>query len=377
MTPDEALEEAQRATVAFHIALAKLGVETIEEAIALFRRLNTSDIAGTATGWLDDAISMVMTRRDRSQELALAYYRLFRALRTGTTIPDPRDPEPAYVTLDDLRGEFEELLDSAGVGDEDIPEQDVHSPEPDPYEGRWTDENGDTVEADPDGESDPPDEIPDEIPIDPEWAGADDSTAELIEELTRQDEYSEQIIEDLLTEIVNDVKADLEDADRAEKRNPERAEKKREKVRENARQAAAGYAQLVTLNAARGALTYMHRSDRRAIGYVRVSRTGTPCHFCAMLIGRGVVYKSAQSAGGGFYDKGDEYHANCQCFALPIFFMRDYESMELFDMNRKLGKEWRDGPTAADWDGADRTSNPALTAWRRYWTRRKKELEAA
>ena len=41
-----------------------------------------------------------MTRRARSRDLAMAYYRLVRALRTGTTIADPRKPEPAYVTLD-------------------------------------------------------------------------------------------------------------------------------------------------------------------------------------------------------------------------------------------------------------------------------------
>lgn len=50
-----------------------------------------------------------MTRRARSRDLAMAYYRLVRALRTGTTIADPRRPEPRYVTLDMLRREFAAL----------------------------------------------------------------------------------------------------------------------------------------------------------------------------------------------------------------------------------------------------------------------------
>src|SRR5690606_13532801 len=104
--------EAQAASLAFQAAIVRMGVETLVEATSLLHRQRTEDVTGTAAGWLDDAITMVLTRRRQSQQLALAYFRLFRALRTGTTIPDPRDPEPAYVTLDDLRDEFNRLLES-------------------------------------------------------------------------------------------------------------------------------------------------------------------------------------------------------------------------------------------------------------------------
>src|SRR5690606_22921682 len=135
MSPDEAMVEAQAASLAFQAALARMGVETLVEAISLFRRLRPEDVTGTAAGRLDDAITMVQTRRRQSQELALAYFRLFRALRRGSTSRDPTDPEPAYVTLDDLRDGFSRLRES----DDRVPDEPVNRTDegdiPDEWEG--------------------------------------------------------------------------------------------------------------------------------------------------------------------------------------------------------------------------------------------------
>lgn len=379
MTPDEALEEAQAVTVAFQVALARIGVETIAEAIALFRRLRPEDLEGTAGGWLDDAILLVRSRRSQSQDLALAYFRLFRALRTGTTIPDPRNPEPAFVTLEDLREEFDSLLE-----DDDRIELDeeLHEPEPILRPGHYQDANGDDHDAEvpDDGDLELPDEIPDEIPIEVDWAEPVEGDADgdpienLIEELERQDEYSEQIIEDLLTDVVlKNYENALEKAERLDKRNREDlAERSREKGRSAAETTSAGYAQLVSNNAARGALGWISSRDRRVIGYARISRTGTPCAFCAMLISRGPVYKTASTA---IKSDGDDYHPNCQCYAMPVMSTADFERMSVFDQSRELQREWYEGPSEEDWEGAEKTSNPALTAWRRYWRRKMRELE--
>ncbi|MEU8655247.1 ADP-ribosyltransferase [Actinoplanes philippinensis] len=60
----------------------------------------------------------------------------------------------------------------------------------------------------------------------------------------------------------------------------------------------------------------LHR-DEAALGWARVS-DGRPCPFCAMLCSRGVVYKSATTAGISA-KTGSSYHDNCGCFVVPIY----------------------------------------------------------
>src|SRR5690606_21966683 len=51
-------------------------------------------------------------------------------------------------------------------------------------------------------------------------------------------------------------------------------------------------------------------------------RTGTPCYWCAMLIGRGAVYKSEASAtrssGLRGVREGEGYHDHDNCAAEPL-----------------------------------------------------------
>jgi hypothetical protein len=55
------------------------------------------------------------------------------------------------------------------------------------------------------------------------------------------------------------------------------------------------------------------RGDGEAVGWRRRG-SGGPCAFCSTLIGRGPVYKTAESAG-----KLHAYHDNCHCFTEPVF----------------------------------------------------------
>lgn len=52
--------------------------------------------------------------------------------------------------------------------------------------------------------------------------------------------------------------------------------------------------------------------DDKAYGWQRLSATGHPCAFCALLISRGPVYKSQASADFQAHDK-------CSCFAEPFY----------------------------------------------------------
>src|SRR5690606_7579327 len=190
--------EAQAASLAFQAALARMGVETLVEAISLFRRLRPEDVTGTAAGWLDDAITMGLTRRRQSQELALADFRLCRALRTGTTGPDPRDPAPASVTLGELLDELNRPL----ARDDRETDEAVNATDEGDLPDEWEGPDGEPHRNHPVDEFDYPDDIPDDIPIETDWSDEDDPLQDFLDELDYQDGVAEEAIERILTETV-------------------------------------------------------------------------------------------------------------------------------------------------------------------------------
>ncbi|WP_159400756.1 hypothetical protein [Streptomyces sp. XY431] len=81
------------------------------------------------------------------------------------------------------------------------------------------------------------------------------------------------------------------------------------------------------------------QDDPGAIGYFRVT-DASPCYFCALMAGRGAVYKSRRTAAFGA-------HPHCHCQAAPIFSRR----YQLPSENTKFSRMWRDfgGGSLADW----------------------------
>lgn len=73
----------------------------------------------------------------------------------------------------------------------------------------------------------------------------------------------------------------------------------------------AGAVVRLTLAGGRETLDTAVQRDTSALGWARVTG-GRPCAFCAMLAGRGFVYKSEATAGG-------EYHDGCGCTTEPVF----------------------------------------------------------
>ncbi|MFF2116317.1 hypothetical protein ACFVXH_03240 [Kitasatospora sp. NPDC058184] len=69
----------------------------------------------------------------------------------------------------------------------------------------------------------------------------------------------------------------------------------------------------VVLGGGRDRLARSLGADSRAIGWQRVCSSSC-CSFCAMLAGRGAVYRSARAAGDG---RG--YHRSCACTVEPVF----------------------------------------------------------
>jgi len=316
------------------LALARLGVETVEEALVLWDGVNPARMASTAARWLEQAIFMIMTRREHSRNLAFAYYRLVRALKTGTTVADPFLPSPRYVTLEVLRQEFAEL---AGV------EGDLE----------YVDE---VVEELADG----PVPIQDDL---------DRILVEEIEGLRREEERLEREAEveaEIVLQALGPDKLQSKLDDEIAELKAREADAQREEAHRQAglRQAAA--AERLVLNGAREHIDTTVDRDPRAIGYVRLSRTGTPCGWCAMLISRGPVYKSKQSAE---YSEGKAYHDNDKCYSMPVFSRDEYNSSPLFHLNRKYAEEW---PRVTKGLGG----KDALSEWRRYIRAQKAEQAA-
>jgi hypothetical protein len=244
------------------------------------------------------------------RDLAMAYYRLTRALRTGATIRDPRKDEIIPVTLGDLRREFRELATPQAGGGE--------------------------------GEDDDAKVLLEEID-------------HLREEEARIEKAAEEELRIALEALGPNYKKRLiEDLDDSKPASEVDAARKDAHDRAGARQAAA--AARVAMDGARSAVWTYSSRDKRVIGYVRLSRTGTPCGWCAMLISRGPAYKSEKSAE---YSDGDKYHDNCQCYAEPVYTDEQYDNSSVFDLNRKYSEQW---PRVT----RGLSGKAALSAWRRF-----------
>ncbi|MFF5642943.1 VG15 protein [[Kitasatospora] papulosa] len=74
----------------------------------------------------------------------------------------------------------------------------------------------------------------------------------------------------------------------------------------------------------REAIRQAVRQDRQAVGYARAAALGA-CSFCKLMASRGMVYKSAGTAGRDANDKfsGDasvaKFHDDCHCGIIPVF----------------------------------------------------------
>ena len=315
MTPEKE-QEAALASTLFHTALIQLGAQTITDTLSLWDDvppvLNVSNARATER-WLAVTVKYVMSRRIRARDMALAYYRYQRALTTGTTIALPGQENPPYMTLPELKREF-----SLYLNPEDAPTEDPEAPEAD-----------ESVR----------------IPVEP--------LDGLEEDLDALEQEAEQQVRDNLY-VLGPLNQDRKTQGARYVERPEEADAARAEAHSKAGNRQAAAAERNVMNGARGPLFLAASRDKRALGYVRASRTGTPCGFCAMLISRGVVYKSEKTAGDQ-----DLWHDNCHCYAIPVFSLRQYESNDLFALNREYQALWNKhirGKYSGD---------KALSEWRR------------
>ncbi|MFI5763888.1 hypothetical protein ACIA8F_23485 [Streptomyces sp. NPDC051563] len=339
-------------SVAYSVALSRIGAATTADALALWAAVPVVQRGATAGGWLRQAITLVMSRRRQARDLARAYYRLARALQTGTTVADPYHPEPAYVTLGDLRREFAALAGPHEPPRTEPGEAATGEPgEASPGSGRESGHTDEEAQAAPD--------LDEEQVLDEE---GDDWERVLVEELDRLNEDEERIEREAEEEVRTVLEAlGTENLRRRvsaiDDRQPARdADRQRDDAHRQSGSQQAAAAGRVAMNGGRSATWNHMRRDGRALGYVRLSRTGTPCGWCAMLISRGPVYKSRESA---TFNDGDRYHDRCHCYAMPVWNRDQYQSSALTALSRQYEAQW---PQVTK----GHTGKSAVSAWRRF-----------
>ncbi|WP_018728514.1 hypothetical protein [Salinispora pacifica] len=317
MTP--AQREADQASVAFHLALTQVGAATIEDALKIWADVPPTATTQTAGRWLTQAVRLVMTRRGQARALAMAYYRLIRALRVGRTVADPWRPEPEYVTLQMLRDEFGELAGPVQKPLEDTPSTGADS---------VLDE--------------------DRIPVEE----IDGNSAAEEERLERLAEREARIDLEALGPKNLEVKVSHIDTDAPAKE----VDAARDEAHRSAGSRQAATAARVAMDGGRGIVWNYSDRDRRVIGYVRLSRTGAPCGWCAMLISRGPVYKTNATAR---YGDGDKYHDNCHCYAEPVYSREQWRTSTRYTLNRRYQALWPQVTKGL-------SGQAAVSAWRRF-----------
>lgn len=132
---------------------------------------------------------------------------------------------------------------------------------------------------------------------------------------------------------------------------------KPEAARERALVTSSGSASRQVLTGGRTAVLTAVQADPRAVGWARVG-DGSPCSFCAMLIGRGPTYKTEQSA-------GFKAHDHCGCVPSPIF-----SRNAAWPAGSRAIRAFYDRATA-EFSGTDK-----IRAFRRAWeARQRQEVE--
>ncbi|WP_028472117.1 hypothetical protein [Nocardioides alkalitolerans] len=307
--------EADRVELVYYWALQQLGNASAVDSLQIFREeVPSTAQAVTNTSWLVRILQYLVGIRRETQDLAVAYYRLVSALRTGVAPSLPGEVGP--VTLEQLRREFEEVVDNIEV-------ETVGEVAP-----NWGDEENVTYDDQPEldaGDVDAEIELEELLDLD-----------ELLDDMNAASEQEAATVLDALG-IENFVTKldELEGKEDAQAAISEAFEQAAN------RQAAA--AMRITQNAARGLVYNLAETDLRIIGWARFSLTGKPCGWCAMLISRGLAYKTrkqATAARAGRSDEQDQYHDNCRCVAVPIFLESQMDS-DMFAFTREMSGLWR------------------------------------
>jgi len=334
--------EASRATIAMQVALAHLGATTIEQAILLW--LRNDPTPAQVEAWLDQTMELIFNQRAISRELALAYFRLVRALHTGRTVPRPGEPVRTSVTLDELRAEFRNLAEAV-VPDDLSEEAQQHRDAQEDREYDWTND-GENLD----------------IPID------SDASDVLAEDPSGDDEADDRTEEILVTVGPSYRDRKLQEIDPA--RQAREVDQERAAISSIAAAQVAATVAYAAKDGARRAVEQAVELDRAVQAWLRITGAD-PCAFCAMLASRGPVYKSAQNAGANL-EAGVEYHPNCNCTIVPAFTVQDWRADPAHASAVEAEALWDEYKKSSFYAQTKNYDNAMLNGWRRFLAARKR-----
>jgi hypothetical protein len=345
-------------------AQARLGIAAAFLSLAEWQAVAATSATATATLWLESSLRAITAVSKLSLALAVAYYRLARALETGSTLGVPEGSSTdSILTLGDLRKDFRDLAIDVAA----LPEPRSRSEDPDI---RWFEENlrrhGDqeaslnrSIQLG-DAEVDPL--IQNLLDVE----GSDDSKTITVDEFEWPEEPTLDKIDDayrdLLREQAIDKVADkVKDLRKDTELTPAQLLDQLEDAHSVAGSIGSGTTEAAGLKAGRDAISGAIREDKKIIAVAR-GTSGDPCAFCAMLASRGFVYKSEATAKvGGDIAEIEKVHVHCKCFPI-VRFIRESELPEL---NRYFQAKWKE--ETAGYSGTD-----ALNAFRRWIYRARK-----
>lgn len=340
MTAAQRATEAAETVVVYQAAMTMLGFKALADAIHLWSDVSSSpkQVNATAGRWLTYALSLTAKRREQTRDLTLAYARLHRALWTGSTFHNPIDgprPSAESVRLSELRERFYDSVEDLAPEIYDSSPQEVpgaHDADEETFDVDVPDQSGD-----------------EDIVIDLlEAFGIDD-----LDDLEQKAEEEARIVLEALGPDNLLKKYERLDAGKP----ADDVDQQRTDAHRSAGNRQAAALERLVLNGGRDVNHELIRKDHRVVAWARVSKTGTPCGFCAMLISRGAIYKSKKSASLGA--SGDEYHDNCHCEPIPVYSAAHYESDASFGLNREYDQLWRE--FTSDYSGSD-----VLAGWRSF-----------
>lgn len=170
-----------------------------------------------------------------------------------------------------------------------------------------------------------------------------DEVQRYLDEVATEAEDEEAEAARSVEESTDEELADLaeEDAKIAREQETERAQSAAVREAQATRSKVNGIADRLVTNVGRTAILDAVGEDRRAAGWARYGKPDA-CAFCRMMAIRGVVYKSAGTAGRDVDSRFDEtqnsgvfkYHNACRCWAVPYF----------------EGQEWQPQPQIPLWE---------------------------
>lgn len=338
MATAEQRAAAREASLVYQAALVAFGIQTVAESYDAWEDVQPvpRTVQSSGVRWLGRVLEVATGRSRAAQVLAMAYYRYHRALLTGSTLVQRGGDGEPFRSLSTLRDEFYDMVEALVP---DILTDDR----------RLVNDDGEVVTERP--------------PTNDETILLDDDVDldAILKEIS--DRVEEEAEAQLLSTGLLNLEALIREVDDSLPAAEVDQIREEAHAQAGARQSAA--AERVALAGARDTVSAVTNADPKVIGYVRVSSTGTPCGWCAMLISRGAVYRSKSSAsvvtnrGRGRRVEGQTFHDNCKCTVEPLYETEQYDEDDRFDLNRELQAEWprRTGGSSG---------KAALTKWRRY-----------